>query len=332
MDDFLLEMLECPACRSALTWEVSKHHRDRIEEAEARCVGCRASYPVLEGIGIFLTPDLPRTDLWEQVDTHLTQYLREHPEAERQLLDVPLDTLAPADQFYRALALEERGDYAQAKAALDSARPRLYSPSYLVSHERQIDYVVGRLAASDGPIVDLASGRCQLVEVLARRLTSAVVATDFSPRVLRRNHRWLQFLGLRERVSLLAFDARRTPFKDGIVKTLTTNLGLPNVEYPGILLRELRRIVGGAFLAISQFYPQDDEANAAALRQAGLSSLVFRRSTLEHLTAAGWHVKVANLCTGRALPTPTAVLLEGAAIDAFPVAETRLEWCVLVAQ
>jgi uncharacterized protein YbaR (Trm112 family) len=329
---YLEDMLQCPACHGALAWEVSKRRGDQIEEAEARCVACGATYPVCEGIGVFLTPDLPRKDLWEQVDIRLTEHLREHPDIERQLLEVPLDALAPADQFYRALALEERGEFAQAKAAADSARPRLYTAEYLACHERQIGYVVERLTASDGPIVDLASGRCELVEGLARRLTRPIVATDFSPRVLRRDLRWLQSLGLHEWVSLLAFDARRTPFKDGVVEALTTNLGLPNIEQPGNLLRELRRIVGGTFLAISQFYPEDDEANVQALRQAGLSALVFRRSTLEHFPAAGWQVELANMCTGKAQPTPTGVVLEGAAIDAFPVAETTLEWCVLKAR
>jgi len=332
MHDFLVTMLECPACHGALAWEVSKRREDRIERAEARCVTCGVSYPVCEGIGVFLTPDLPRKDLWEQVDSRLTKYLRKHPEVERQLLDVPLDTLAPADQFYRALVLEERGEHVQAKAALDSARPRLYTAEYLACHERQIKHVIERLAASDGPIVDLASGRCQLVEVLARRLTRPIVATDFSPRVLRRDRRWLEFLGLYDSVSLLAFDARRTPFKDDVIQTLTTNLGLPNIEQPGRLLRELRRIVGGTFLAISQFYPEDNEANAAAIRQAGLSALLFRRSTLEHFATAGWRVELANAYIGKAQPTPAGVVLEGAAIDAFPVAETTLEWCVLVAR
>jgi len=332
MLDFLIQILQCPACHGKLSWQVSVGRGDSIEEAEARCTACGATYPVREGVAVFLTPDIRRKDLWEEVDSQLTQYLCQHPEVERQLMDVPLDTLAPADQFYRALVLEERSDYAQAQAAVDAAQSRLYTPEYLACHERQINYVVECLAASDGPILDLASGRCQLVEVLARQLPRPIVATDFSPRVLRRDRRWLEFLGLYERITLLAFDARRTPFKDGVVERLTTNLGLPNIEQPGTLLRELRRIVGGAFLAISQFYPEDDETNAKALREAGLSALLFRRSTLEHFAAAGWEVKLANVCSGEARPVPTGVVLEGAVIDAFPVAETSLEWCVLVAR
>jgi len=332
MHEFLLEWLACPACHGTLTWNVVERRKGRIEEAEARCRACGALYPVREGIGLFLTPDLPRNDLWEQMDSRLVQYLREHPHVERQLMGVPLEALAPADQFFRALVLEERGDYALARAAADAAYPHLYTSEYRACHESQFAHTLARLSASDGPIVDLASGRGGLVERLAREAGRPVVASDFSPRVLRRDRRWLEFLGLYEPVSLLAFDARRTPFKDGVVETMTTNLGLPNIKQPGPLLRELRRAAGGTFLAISHFYPEDDEANAAAIRQAGLSALLFRRAALEHFVAAGWQVEVANLCTGSAYPTPASAVLEGAGIDGLPVAETVLEWCVLVAQ
>lgn len=182
------------------------------------------------------------------------------------------------------------------------------------------------------PVVDLASGRGYLVEVLARELDRPIVATDFSPRVLRRDRLWLEFLGLYDQVSLMAFDARRTPFKDGAVAALTTNLGLPNIEKPGSLLSELRRIVSGTFLAASHFYPEDSVANAAAIRRYGLSDLIYRGPTLEQFQAAGWRVEVANNCRSRALPTPVSELIEAAGIDALPVAETTLEWCTLVAR
>jgi uncharacterized protein YbaR (Trm112 family) len=332
MHDHLIEMLECPVCHDELAWTIAERRGNRIETAEARCTACAAIYPVREGIGLFLTPELPRKDLWEQVDSRLIQYLREHPQVERRLMGVPLDTLAPADQLFRALVLDERGQYAEAKVAEELARRGVYTPDYTACWNSQCSYVIASLSASDGPIVDLASGRCYLVEELARRLERPIVATDFSPRVLQRNRRWLEFFGLYDQVSLLAFDARLTPFKDGAIETLTTNLGLPNIEEPGNLLQELRRIVAGTFLAISHFFPEDDETNVAAIDRLGRSAMLFRRAALEHFAAAGWQVKVTNVCSGQARPTPTSVVLEGIGIDTLPLAETVLEWCVLVAR
>jgi uncharacterized protein YbaR (Trm112 family)/SAM-dependent methyltransferase len=331
MNEALLPMLVCPACRGDLAWDLIRQDGAEVEEAEARCQACGAAYPVREGIGLFLTPDLPRHDLWEESESRLAAYLREHPEVERQLMEAPPEALSPADLFYRALALEERGEFIQARALERQAMARLYTPEYLACHERQLAYVLGQVADAQGPVVDLASGRGALVERLARDTQAHVVATDFSPRVLRRNRRLVDALGLRGRVSLLALDARRTPFRDGAVTTLTSNLGLPNIEHPGALLGELRRIVSGTFFSICLFYPEDDEANARFIRQVGLETLLFQRPCLEAFRAAGWQVEVANACQSRALPTPTGGLLEGAGIDALPVAETTLEWCTLVA-
>lgn len=330
MQSYLIEMLECPACHGKLNWNIIDQNESRIEAAEAHCNACSATYPVRDGIGLFLTTDLPCDDLWEQVDSGLTQHLRKHPELEQQLMEVPLDTLAPADQFFRALVLEGRGNYIESQLAEDSASKGLYTKEYTHCQNSQLDYVVEWLSTNDGPIVDLASGRCYLAEKLLRRLNRPVVVTDFSPVVLRNNRRRLESLGLYDHASLLAFDARRTPFRDGVVENMTTNLGLSNIEEPGSLLNELRRIVSNAFLAICNFYPEEDDANAEAIREAGVEALLYQRSALRHYAEAGWDVEVRNACMGKACPTPSGVVIEGARIDGLPVTDTHLEWCVLL--
>ncbi len=332
MQEFLIEMLECPSCHGELSWKIIQHQGDRIEEAEVNCKKCGDTYPVKEGIGLFLTPDLPRNDLWEQLDSQLIQYLRENPQIESKLMDAPLNTLNPADQFFRAQILEEREEFAQAKAITNLAYSKLYAPEYLKCYNAQINYLIAQLSIFGGPIIDLASGRGDLAELLVRKLKQPIVFTDFSPQILRRNRRWLEFFGLYERVSLLAFDARLSPFKDGTIKMMTTNLGLINIEEPENLLIELRRVVSGKFFAISHFYQVDDEINAEAIKKVGLDQFLFRKPALNSFCRAGWQVKIENMMIGKACPTPKGEVIEGAGIDAFPVTETKLEWGVLVAQ
>ena len=180
--------------------------------------------------------------------------------------------------------------------------------------------------------VDLASGRAVLVERMVAALDRPIIATDFSPRILRRNRRWLEHWGRYDRVSLLAFDARRTPFKNGALATLTTNLGLPNIEEPARLLGELRRIISRTLLAVSQFYPEDDAPNGAAIQAARLATMLYRRATLAAFAAAGWRATLEDRCLGHAEPTPVGVVIEGAGIDGLPVAATTLEWGIIVAQ
>jgi uncharacterized protein YbaR (Trm112 family) len=329
MHSYLIEMLQCPSCQGSLSWTIREQDEDRILVATADCAGCRASYPIEDGIGIFLTPDLPRDDLWEEGSHWLSDLLRDHPDLELRLMDVPLSALGPADLFHRGLVHEERKEFDEAHEAFKLAWVGLYTEEYHACSEAQFAFVIDELRAGEGPLVDLASGRCYLVAELARALTRPIVATDFSPRVLRRDHEWLTHHNLYEAVSLLAFDARRTPFRDGVVEAMTTNLGLPNIREPGKLLKELRRIVSGRLLAISHFFPEDDEANLAALREHSPIDSMLRKPLLAAFADAGWQANIQNEIHGLAEPTPVGEVIEGGGIDALPVAGTILEWCVI---
>jgi uncharacterized protein YbaR (Trm112 family) len=128
---FVVELLQCPHCRGALIWTLTEQSGDRIEEGTAHCVACGATYPVREGIGLFLTPELPRDDLWEQAGSGLTAHLGEHPDVERWLMDVRLEALGASDLFFRAMVHEDHGELAAAKAAAKLAHHRLYQEKAL---------------------------------------------------------------------------------------------------------------------------------------------------------------------------------------------------------
>jgi uncharacterized protein YbaR (Trm112 family) len=293
MDRDYLEMLVCPDCHGELEWQITRQMDQKIEEAEARCSDCGAVYSVREGIGIFLTPDLPRNDLWEQVDSQLAKHLQEHPDQEKLLLDTTLDQLSPTDLHFRAMLLEERGDFRGGKEAEILANQKLYTEAYQACWERQFTYILDQIRDLEGPVIDLASGRCYLVERILEDQQREVVVTDFSPSVLRRDREYFRLLEQDHLLSYLAFDARKTPFREKSVGIMTTNLGLPNIENPGELVSELHRILGGKFLGISHFFPPEDEPSS------------------------------------KALPTPVSKIIPGARADGLPVAPTEMEWCTV---
>ena len=37
MQDYLVDLLECPVCRAELNWTITEHRGDRIQEGKARC-------------------------------------------------------------------------------------------------------------------------------------------------------------------------------------------------------------------------------------------------------------------------------------------------------
>ena len=329
MQKYLVEILECPKCHGKLDWNITEQSEERIELAEACCQDCSSTYPVRDGIGVFLTTDLERNDLWEQVD-RLDQILRQNPELEKRLMDVPLDTLGPVDQHFRGRVHLSRGDEEAAAAALSLAYKGLYSEETRRCLDNQMDYLLSEVSQSDSPIVDIASGDCGLVRRMLKALPNQIVVTDFSPSILVKNRKWLMDQGQYERVSMLAIDARQTPFKNNSISLLTTHVGLNNIQNPGNLLEELYRIVNGRLLAITSFYPEDDKENGAVIEEAGLAELCYRDKLLEHFQNAGWAVEVKNSCTIKTTPAPPGVVLEGARVDGLPVQSTYVEWCVLL--
>ena len=108
-----------------------------------------------------------------------------------------------------------------------------------------------------------------------------------------------------------------------------TAVGLVNIENPGNLLSELKRTISGTLLAISHFYPEDDEANRKAIEEACLDAFSYKESALQYFSASGWSLNVENSRMAKALPTPSSIIFEGARADLLPVAPTELEWCTL---
>lgn len=331
METYLTDILQCPACGGGLRWEIEALRDSQIETATATCRQCGADYPVRDGIGLFLTPDLDRRDLWEEADSGLRRFFQANPEVERELMETDADRLAPADRFYRAMWLEEQGDFAGARRLDAGARSELYTSEYLDCLDRTLAGLLAELPQTNQPVVDLASGRGALIEPLLQAGDHPLVVTDFSPRVLRRNRRWLESEGRADAVSLLAFDARRTPFQDGAVEIMTTMLGLANIQDPANLLRELRRTLSGRLLAVTHFYPPED-GNAPVIHELGLEGSLYRERVAQALREAGFASDFASVCRGQALPTPEGVILAGARVDGLPVEATELEWCVLVAE
>lgn len=332
MESYVIDLLACPICHGDLAWKITARQGERIESANATCENCQITYPVREGIGLFVRPDSTVEDAWEQAESGIVRYLKNHPDVMTRLLDVPLESLNPADQFFRAMLHEDAGHFATAKLVEQVAMRGMYTPDFVRCSQCQFDYILSELADGTGPIVDLASGRGYLVEQMAKNLDRPLIVTDISPRVLRRNQRCFGQAGLANHMSFLAFDARYTPFKDGAVPILTSNVGLANIASPDDLLVELYRIVSKTIYAVHHSYPPQDSQNQAALAEFNLTDLMIYDSALALFKKAGWLVEFANRCAGRAFPTPASEILDNVRIDGLPVAETVLEWGVLVAK
>jgi uncharacterized protein YbaR (Trm112 family) len=369
LQDYLIEILVCPACHAPLTWQIEERWGDRIETGAAACEACDVTYLILEGIGLFLAPERLQANAdsdspgglgspsgfqnGQPPNRQLFQYLRDHPDVERQLMFAPLQTLSSTDQFLRAALLEARGEYVRARTTENVAKMGLYTSAYLEAWDSQYEYIfkhlLGRVPSIvDGPMMDLACGRGYLLNQLALKFNHPIIAVDSNPFVLHRNRRWLEFFDLYDRVSLLAFDAYHMPFKDSVIGTIVTNLGLQaiaalyGIEESSALPQELYRVINvdtdhrgrehlGEFLAISHFYTEDDTSNGSVIQDLDLAPFLYKQALMESFKEADFIVSVENTQESVAKPMPSSDLIPSVVMDALPVAETVLEWGVVVA-
>lgn len=329
MHKYIMDMLECPDCHHELIWSIQEETEDRIINGIAECSYCQATYPIKDEIAVFLTPDLPINDLWSQSENHFKKYLREHPDINERFMSTPNDKLYPADLFVKAYLLEETNP-TEATKLMNKALKGIYTEDYIKGRDLQLEYIVNNIKTDD-PIVDLASGRGTLVEQLAKNVDNYLIATDFSPLILKKDKAIFNDLDLDEKISFLSFDARRTPFKNGAVKILTTFVGLPNIEKPMELLHELRRIIGGKLLAINHFYPKDDIDHQLVIKEMNMETFLYQGNLIKAFEVANFKVENNNITPRLVKPTPLGKFFNFR-IDGLPIKDTTLSWCVTCAK
>ncbi|SHH73736.1 Methyltransferase domain-containing protein [Clostridium collagenovorans DSM 3089] len=327
MHKYLMDMLQCPFCHSNLTWDISNETEERLIEGHALCTQCNATYEIHDGIGVFLTPELQRNDLWEESNT----LFLEHPELVDALMEHENNDLCATDRFVKAMLLDEQGNFEEAMPLFKNARADLYTKDIVKGTESQLEFLCNYLKNSCDPIVDIASGRCYLVEELAKNLDNYIVATDFSPSILKRDKAALEHLGLYNKVSLLSFDARLTPFKDASVKIMTSNLGLANIQDSANVLNELRRVLEGELLFINHFYAENDEPNINVLKYFKVDTFATEKTTKEAFKASNLDLKIANELFAYSTPISKGEIID-AAPDITPIVATNISLHILKAK
>lgn len=328
MHKYIKELLECPVCHHELEWTTKKETKERIVNGEAKCIHCQATYPIQDEIGIFLTPDLPRNDLWSSSESYFKNYLKENPEFKDKFLNTPLEELHPTDLFIRGSLLED-SDPIKARKIIQDGTNKIYTEEYKDGRNKQIEYILNNIP-NDEPIIDLASGMGTLIEKLASNVDNYIIATDFSPLVLRKNHAVFKQKNLHNKMSFLSFDARKTPFKNDAVKIMTTFVGLPNINKPMDLLYELRRIISGKLMAINHLFSPTDKTHFDFLHENGLETFLYEEKLVKAFQNANFTVANKNLISCFIKPTPEGEFFKFK-LDSIPVKDTTIEWCVTCA-
>jgi len=328
MHKHYIDMLVCPVCQNELEWHIKEENEDRIINANISCSSCHEEYEVRDEIAVFLTNQLARNDLWEQGESGLEKYFKEEPEIYEKLMNTPEEELNGTDYWYKASYFEMKRDFSTSSKMYEQAFKKIYTQEYIDGWDSQMDFIIKNIKDNE-PVVDIASGKGYLVERLLRQTENYIVATDFSPTILLRNKEYYKYKDLYNKLSLIAFDARKTPFRDNSISTMTSNMGLQNIEQAGEVINEMNRITKKTFMPVMFFIDKEDKVHMDLMNTVGNVAYATRENALETFKRAAWHVEIFNSFMANIKPTPKGEILEGAGIDGFPIEDTTIEYCVI---
>ncbi len=325
------DILQCPVCHGKLLWSNEEVRNNKfIVNSDIICSQCQNKYFFKDEIGYFLT-DLERNDLWGQDESNLMKYLHEHKDIETNLMNSEINDLTPADLFFRSFVHEEREEFEIADELSDKAQKQLYTKEFYDCFQNKIKNV-SDLDLDNKLVLDIASGKGYLVfELLKHHKGIHVIMTDFSPTIMQLNHKKLLHYNLLDRVSLLVFDARKTPFKSNSIDIMTSNVGLNNIQKPQGLLLELKRILQKDFYSIMHFFPEEDIEHKKFISENNMSELNFLDSALQEFKKANFSVELLNKCETLSKPTPEGKIIEGQ-IDGLPIHDTTMTWFIVHAR
>lgn len=237
MYESILPLLACPSCRHDVLTFKGATEDDRLVNGTLTCSQCRHDYPIENEIATLVDPNQPGDEWQWEVDIE------------------NLETFAAFDTAYAN----------SMPATVRQNRPLLVSRIMHVANQ------------SEGPILDIATGRGVLLRELALLLTSdyPLIGIDIDPKVLRGLQRFLRRSGLYDPVSLIVMDVRNLAFRPASVGTVTSWFGFNNVPDPQIALQEVERVlVAGGRLATSILNVGATSPTHALAREAGFADFL----------------------------------------------------------
>lgn len=325
MLETIKNMLQCPSCSGDLEWtHIKKRDENFIVEASIECLQCHGQYAVDNEIAYFLT-NLDRNDLWKKAESGITKYLNDNPDIKDELMTTPIQSLHPTDLFFRASLIEEQGNYAESEQLFEIAEKKIYTKEYIECSKKQIDFIKDLEIPQDDIILDIASGKGYLVFKLLNKMPNHIIMSDFSPVVMRKNKKRLEYKNYLNKASLMVFDSRKTPFKNSNIKWMTSFLGLGNIEDNFGLIKELKRILLGDFYSIMFFFKKTDSENINFIMNNKISNLNILSIALEEFKKVDFSVELLNTCESFCKPTQVGEIID-ANIDALPIHETIIDW------
>ncbi len=244
MDIRMTKFIICPTCRNELWWEIKEKNNNRIINGYAKCMECREIYPIKNGIAIFLPIKWQNMKIWrrsERVAVQKMEMGEEHETLKNENIRQPSEILNMIRYRNRQGIIRNEALYHQYMESIgmpDTVSKLCYLARRCAKEVNDVDY-----------ILDFASGKCLLVNELSKLKNCHVIVNDINPIVVMQAQQNFEKF---EHMSFMAFDMKRSPFRNKSIHTVTTMLGLQNIIPCNGIIEEINRIAD-VFINISAY-------------------------------------------------------------------------------
>ena len=330
MFKFLKEMLVCPECHGELIWEITDENDIHIIEAKIKCHDCNKIYAVKNGVGCFVEYVKSSDDGWQNEENWLNNLLAENPDIREKLMTTDIEEMNAADIMVRAKICRKEGNVAEADRLGKFWFKKAYKNEQIEAIFGQIDYIVNLLKDEKNIILDVASGEGGIVQKFLENTDTRIVSSDISFHVMEKAKESAEEKGYGDRVSYIAFDLNKTPFRDKSINIMTSLFGLQSVVSPVRIFEEIRRICDGKLYSACVFCCDENSKNVKLLEESGEDSMIIKDKYIEEFDKVGFTSIVKNSIITFNEPTPVGEIAKGVIIDGFPVEADDFEYAVVI--
>ena len=330
MFSFIKEMLICPACHGELIWEIINENKTHIIEAEIKCQKCNNEYVVKNGVGCFVKYEKSFDDGWQNAENWLTNLLAENPDIMEKLMVADIEEMNAADIMVRGIICRKEGNVAEATKLSEISIKKRYKEEQTKALFGQLDYVVNSLKDEKNIILDVASGLGDLVQKLLENTDVCIISSDISFHVMEKAKKSTEEKGYGDRVSYIAFDLNKSPFRNKSIKIITTFFGLQNIVSPVRIFNEIRRICDGKLYSICNFCCDENSKNIKVLEEDGSAEMWLKNKYINEFDKVGFTSVVENSIITFNELTLVGKIAKGVTIDNFPVEPGDFEYAVVI--
>jgi ubiquinone/menaquinone biosynthesis C-methylase UbiE/uncharacterized protein YbaR (Trm112 family) len=222
----ILELLACPMCKTALTFDGKKSDK-RFTNGCLKC-GEGHLYQVKEEMGLLK------------------------------------DTKVSAKEFEWKVDVADEKRYDEVRGQYNSYLREDQKNALNELMEKLVRYVIASCEESDNRVLDVATGMGRFVLPLAEKGSEdiSIIGTDIDEKPLRGTMNKARKADVYPKISLIVTDAKHLSFKDDALSTVSSNFGFDNVPETVLALRESARVLqpNGRAIFSSLWYKEDSES------------------------------------------------------------------------